>query len=213
MTSSNGNQNEILSKIYKDLSSGLLYTHSRINANTTKNLEAASFLYALIELLNEKGLLTIEELDERKKQVAQRLVRKFVDSGLGLMYQDPEYDKYTFDQEAHVDCESRLAVCKAVCCKLPFALSRQDVEEGIIRWEFGRPYLIAHEDDGYCVHMDRETYRCTVREHRTVPCRGFDCKNNEKWKIWLDYEKNILNLELIEKIDRDNIEIYSIHKY
>jgi hypothetical protein len=112
-------------------------------ANTTKTLEASSFLYALIELLSEKGLLTIEELDERKKQVAQRLVKRFVDSGMGLMYQDPEYDKYNFDQEAQIDCESRLSVCKAVCCKLPFALSKQDVEEGIIRWEFGRPYLIA----------------------------------------------------------------------
>ena len=68
MTSSNGNPTEILSKIHKDLSSGLIYT--RINANTNKNLEAASFLYTLIELPNQKGLLTIEELDERKKQVA-----------------------------------------------------------------------------------------------------------------------------------------------
>lgn len=90
------------------------------------------------------------------------------------MYQDPEYDKYTFDKEADVDCESRLDTCKAICCKLPFALSKQDVEEGIIQWEFGRPYLIAHGNDGYCVHMDRDTYKCTVREHRTVPCRGFD---------------------------------------
>ncbi|CAG0953832.1 hypothetical protein METP3_00370 [Methanosarcinales archaeon] len=209
MNSSIGDLTEILANIHKDLSSGLLYTHNRINANTTKNLEAASFLYALIEILNEKGLLTIEELDERKKQVAQRLVNRFVDSGLGLMYQDPEYDKYTFDKEANVDCEGRLPVCKAVCCKLPFALSRQDVEEGIIRWEFGRPYLIAHGDDGYCAHMDRNTYKCTVREQRTVPCRGFDCKDNEKWKIWVDYEKKIIDPELMERIDRDNIKLYS----
>ena len=128
MTSSNDTLTEILSKIHKDLSSGLLYTHTRINANTNKNLEAASFLYALIELLNEKGLLTIEELDERKKQVAERLVRRFVESGMGLMYKDPEYDKYAFDPEADVDCQRRLDICKAVCCKLPFALSKQDVE-------------------------------------------------------------------------------------
>lgn len=127
------------------------------------------------------------------------------------MYQDPEYDKYTFDQEAHVDCESRLDVCKASCCKLPFALSKQDVEEGIIRWEFGRPYLIAHGEDGYCIHMDRDTYRCTVRDHRTVPCRGFDCRDNKKWHLWCDYEKKIMDSEQIEKIDRDNNKIYSIH--
>lgn len=99
MTSSNVNPTEILTKIHKGPSSGLLYIHTRINANTNKNIEAASFLYALIEILSEKGLLTIEELDERKKQVAQRLVKRIVDSGMGLMYQDPEYDKYTFDQK------------------------------------------------------------------------------------------------------------------
>jgi hypothetical protein len=116
-------------------------------------------------------LLTIEELDDRKRQVAERLVKRFVDNGLGLIYQDPEFDKYTFDNEADVDCESRLDTCKAVCCKLPFALSKQDVEEGIIHWEFGRPYLIAHGEDGYCVHLERNTYKCTVREHRTNSCR------------------------------------------
>ena len=47
-----GNLSEILLKIQNDLSSGLLYNHTRINANTKNALEAASFLYALIELLN-----------------------------------------------------------------------------------------------------------------------------------------------------------------
>jgi len=209
MNPSDGNSTDIPLKIQKDISSGLLYTHRRINANTSKTLESTAFLYALIELFMEKGLLTTEELDERKKQVAERLVKRFVDSGLGLMYQDPEYDKYAFDQEADVDCESRLDTCKAVCCKLPFALSKQDVEEGIIRWEFGRPYLIAHGDDGYCVHLDRKTYKCTVRDHRTVPCRGFDCRNNKTWHVWDDYEKKILNPELEKRIDSDNSKIYS----
>ena len=201
MDSSNGDSTEILSRIHKDISSGLLYTHNRINANTNKNLEAASFLYALIELLNEKGLLTIEELDERKKQVAERLVRKFVESGMGLMYQDPEEDKYAFEKESFVDCGSRLHACRAICCKLPFALSKQDVKEGIVRWEFARPYLIAHGEDGYCVHLDRTTFQCAVREHRPVPCRGFGCQDNERWHVWADYDKMILNPGFIEQME------------
>lgn len=40
----NGNLSEILSKIQNDLSSGLLYTHTRINDNTKKVLESTSFL-------------------------------------------------------------------------------------------------------------------------------------------------------------------------
>ncbi|VVB94596.1 Uncharacterised protein [uncultured archaeon] len=53
-----------------------------------KTLEATSFLYALVELLNEKGLISIDELDERKKHVAERLVKVFIESGIGLLYQD-----------------------------------------------------------------------------------------------------------------------------
>ncbi len=47
--------------------------------------------------------------------------------------------------------------------------------------------------DGYCVHLNRETYRCEVHDKRPVPCRGFDCKENEKWKVWLDYDLAVLN--------------------
>lgn len=183
-----------------EVARGLRYSHIRINANTHKALETSSFLYALIEILNEKELLTIAELDERKKQVAERLVQKFVETGIGLMYQDPEYDKYTFEHEAHVDCLNRLPICKAICCKFPFALSKQDVQEGIIRWEFSKPYLIAHSEDGYCVHLDRETCQCTVRDQRPVPCRGFDCRDNEKWQVWQDYEQNIIDENINETI-------------
>ncbi len=203
-----GNFTKILSEIHHELSAGFLYTHTRINNNTSKSLEVASFLYALIELLDEKGLISIEELDERKKQVAERLVKKFAESGIGLMYQDPEYDKYTFEHETQVDCQSRLPLCKAICCKFPYALSRQDVEEGVIRWEFGRPYLIAHDTDGYCVHLDRKTYKCTAYDHRPVPCQGFDCQENEKWQVWLNYEKNIINPELIEHVDQSSGKLY-----
>jgi len=48
MNSLDENSTDILLKIQKDLSSGLLYTYSHINANTSKTLESTSFLYALI---------------------------------------------------------------------------------------------------------------------------------------------------------------------
>ncbi len=139
-----------------------------MNFNTNKTLEAASCLYALIELLNEKGLISIEELDERKKQVAERMVKKFAESGIRLMYQDPEYDKYTFEHKTQIDCQNRLPICKAICCKFPYALSRQDVDEGLIRWEFGRPCLIAHGADGYCVQFRSQDV--PVYSLRPSPC-------------------------------------------
>ncbi len=180
----------------QSVAEGLLYTHSRLNANTRKTLDAASFLYALVELLEERGLITVEELDERKQVVGERLVQQFREQSLGAMFQDPEYDKYAFESEVEIDCENRIHLCKAACCRLPFALSKQDVREGIVRWELGQPYLIEHSEDGYCNHMERGTCRCTICENRPVPCRAFDCRNDER--IWLDFEKMIPNPEIYQ---------------
>lgn len=200
---------EDLTQLYNQLAQGLIYSHTRINDNTKRSLEASSFAYALIEILAEKGLITIEELDARKKNVAERLIKRFTESGLGLLYQDPEFDKYAFEQEADVDCQSCLDTCKAICCKFPFALSRQDVDEGIIRWEFRRPYLIVHDSDGYCVHLDRETYHCSVHAHRPIPCRGFDCKNSDRWNVWYDDNQAHINPKLHDQISQANMAAYS----
>jgi len=193
----NGNHSELLEELRKEVVQGFLYSHTRANDNTGKALEIASFCYALIELLNEKGIITIEELDERKKIVGKRLVAKFAEQGMGVVaLQDPEQDKYTFDKEVEIDCMSRIHICHAVCCRLDFALSKQDVEEGILKWNLGRPYMIAKDADGYCRHLDRNTYRCTVREYRPVPCRGYDCRTDNR--IWSDFEKGIINSKLEE---------------
>jgi hypothetical protein len=68
------NRNQFL-EFYKKLTQGLIYNHIRINDNTKRSLEASSFAYALIELLAEKGIITIEELDEQKKDFAERLIK------------------------------------------------------------------------------------------------------------------------------------------
>jgi Fe-S-cluster containining protein len=175
----------------QEVSEGLFYTHHRLSQNTNRTLEATAFLYGLIEILSEKGLITIEELDERKKVVGERLTAQLKEKGLGVMLQDPEEDKYKFEREAKIDCENRVHLCRATCCRLRFALSKQDIFEGLIRWELGQPYLIAQEKDGYCTHFERGTCRCTVREIRPVPCRGYDCRNDKR--IWLDFENQIVN--------------------
>ena len=174
-----------------ELRDALLYTYNRINANTSKIHESATFLYALLELLSEKGGIAIEELDERKKVVGDRLAQEFRAKGMGAMPQEPEYDKYTFESGVEIDCENRVELCKAACCRLPFALSTQDIREGIVRWNLARPYMIEHGAEGYCNHLERGTHGCTVYKNRPVPCRAFDCRNDKR--IWLDFEKRIPN--------------------
>ena len=137
MTESDTTKNN--EKLRKEIVEGLIYTHARLRENTQSTLETSSFLYALIELLNLNGLISIEELDERKHEVAERLAKKNRDKGVGVLLQEPEYDKYAFEEEADIDCENRVHLCKAACCRLPFALSKQDFIEGIVHWNLGNP--------------------------------------------------------------------------
>jgi len=177
-----------------EVAEGFRYAHFRADANTGKLLEVASFLYAAIDLLNQKGLLDIAELDEHKKRAAANLVEKFSERGMGVVYQKPEYDKYQFAGQVEIDCESRVHICHAACCKMRFALSKQDVEEGIVRWDFSVPYLIARDPDGYCQHLHREKKSCTIHPHRPVPCRAFDCRKDRR--IWLDFENMVVNPQI-----------------
>jgi Fe-S-cluster containining protein len=178
----------------KEVAEGLLYTHTRLADNTKKTVESASFLYALVELLSEKGLISIEELDQHKRVIAERLAKQNREKGMDVLLQEPEHDKYTYQPVAEIDCENRVHLCRAACCKLAFALSKQDIREGVLHWDLGQPYVIAQSADGYCSHLERSSCRCSVWSHRPVPCRAFDCRKDKR--IWLDFENKIINPEI-----------------
>jgi Fe-S-cluster containining protein len=181
-------------ELREQMAEGLMYAHSRANANTSKVLEVASFSYALIELLSERGLISIEELDERKKTVGQRLVEKFVETGMGVALTKEEQDKYSYRSEARIDCGNRLHLCRAACCRLRFALSVQDLEEGAVKWDLGHPYMIRHDTDGYCHHLDRRSHGCGIYENRPLVCRAYDCREDKR--IWADFESKVVSPEL-----------------
>lgn len=87
-------------------------------------------------------------------------------------------------------CDEVLHLCEARCCTFNFALSTADLDEGVIRWDYGQPYLIRQRaSDGYCVHNDPADRRCTVHHHRPRVCRTYDCSNDKR--IWIDFEKRI----------------------
>jgi Fe-S-cluster containining protein len=210
-TPSGNGYDKTLTRLIPKVAGGLEYIHSRVSFNTRKTLESSAFLYSLIELLDEKGLISIAEIDERKKKVAGRLIKKFEESRIGLLYQEPGEDKYTFSKNSDIDCAKYLNSCKAVCCKLPFALSKQDVDERILHWEFGRPYLIAHDGEGYCSHLNQENYKCTAYDHRPLPCRGFSCRENEKWPVWKDFDTKVINSEFEKQVRDSNEKMYHLH--
>ncbi len=42
-----------------------------------------------------------------------------------------------------------------------------------------------------------------------MPCRVFDCEDNEKWKVWKDFAEMVINDEMIMQIDDSNEKIYA----
>ncbi|MGV0025334.1 YkgJ family cysteine cluster protein [Phormidesmis priestleyi] len=181
---------------FDDLANGLAYLHTRVNANAGRTLESAAFVYALIDLLVESGLITVEQIDDRKQQFVDRLLQRYRQHDPGVALQELNQDKYTFAQTAKIDCENRVHLCKAACCKMVFPLSRQDIEEGVIRWELDKPYVIAKGADGYCHHIDRAHLGCGVHAQRPIPCRAYDCRNDDR--IWLDFDNRVINPKLTD---------------
>ena len=177
----------------EEILEGFLYSYRQLDTNAVKVYEASAHLYSLIELLVAKGVIGIEELDQRKKAVEKRLKDSFKEAGIGVAVRRDEVDKYSLPEEVKIDCEKRLHLCRAACCMLAYPLSTQDIKEGI-RWSLGKPFLNARGADGYCVHWERQTSKCNIYEHRPAVCRQYDCRNDRR--IWLDFEKMIINPDL-----------------
>ncbi len=99
-------------------------------------------------------------------------------------------DKYQ-TPSPDVPCDELIPICGARCCTLSFALTPADLDEGVIRWDYGQPYLIAQRaSDGYCVHNAPGSRGCTVHSHRPRVCRTYDCREDKR--IWSDYANRIL---------------------
>jgi len=180
-----------LDVIRREVARGLRYAHLRSNLNTTEMIQIASLAQATREVLEERKLIAAQEVERRQAVAAQRLSKEYSSKGMGVSFNQADTDKYQHKSDFVIDCENRIQLCKAACCKLHFALSRQDVEEGIVRWDFGNPYRIAQGADSYCVHLDRERKCCSIYEARPLTCRTYDCRKDDR--IWVDFDRRIPN--------------------
>jgi Fe-S-cluster containining protein len=96
-----------------------------------------------------------------------------------------------------VDCGSRMHICRAVCCRLKFPLSCEEVDSGTVKWDIGHPYVIRHESSGYCTHNDTGTGCCRIYGDRPAVCRRYSCAGDTR--IWTDFEGMILNQAWIDE--------------
>ncbi|HEY1557484.1 MAG TPA: YkgJ family cysteine cluster protein [Kofleriaceae bacterium] len=111
------------------------------------------------------------------------------DLGRGVAL-DTGGDKYA-TPVAGPNCAELIHLCKARCCAFTFALSSADLDERVIRWDYGKPYSIRQRaSDGYCVHNDPATHGCTVHAQRPRVCRAYDCRSDQR--IWADFEQRLV---------------------
>lgn len=117
-------------------------------------------------------------------------------SGPGVMVRI-DTNEGSNEQTIEVDCSARMHVCKAVCCRLDFALTVPEVESGKVKWDLGRPYFIRHSANGCCSHNDLQTGGCGVYADRPRICRRYSCARDER--IWKNFAQMELNTEWIEQ--------------
>lgn len=183
-----------LDGVERQLERSSLFTQTALGRLGLRLHEAERLLVGLLDILLAQGVVSAEQLDAAARRVADELVaRGEVPDRLVALRVDADAKAPL----APVDCAARMHVCKAICCKLDFALSRDEVEAGKVRWDLGRPYAIRHEADGYCHHSDRATGRCGVYAHRPGICRTYSCEKDGR--IWKDFAAMELNTQWLRE--------------
>jgi Fe-S-cluster containining protein len=180
---------------------GISHANEQVNEVAQQLFVAATEIGALSNVLQARGLITKEEITAQRAVVARRLRTIFQERQIGVKLDTRIPDKYAIpaDSLPQIDCEQRIPLCRAACCSLRFALSAQDLEEGVMRWELGQPYMNRVGPDGRCAHQDRAGLGCSIYRHRPGVCRVYDCRNDKR--IWLDFERREINPDLFATRD------------
>ena len=133
-------------------------------------------------------LATIEVAVEQAVGAALTEIRAS-DAGASRVALHTSADKYAV-VAVDIPCAELIPLCEGRCCSFTFPLSTQDLDEGVIRFDYGQPYMIRQRSsDGYCVHCDPTTRACDSHAARPGTCRTYDCRNDPR--VWIDYENRI----------------------
>jgi Fe-S-cluster containining protein len=175
---------------------GLGFCHNQINTLARQLVDAAAEAGAMANVLRARGLITQEELDAERDAERARFTGLLRQEDFGIAISDEFPDKYAIpaEQIPAVDCDARYHLCRGACCALRFPLSTQDLDEGVVRWELGAPYLVRQGQDHRCVHQDRASHHCSIYEQRPGICRVYSCRNDKR--IWEDFDRRVINPDL-----------------
>jgi len=137
-----------------------------------------------------------EVVSEEERADIKKMIERLMEKGFFVVYGDEA------DEEKTVlfDPGGRKELCKAICCSSVFALTKKEVEKGIIKWNPKRPYFIARDEDGYCPHLDRKSLLCKIWEDRPERCRKYDCRKDQN--VWIDWKGNTINKDVFKHLPK-----------
>ena len=169
-----------------DVDQALRFCHAVEAQTRLRVAEGAVNVQALVQTLLVQGVISTEEF-ERQRVVAVERERVRAGREMFLILGDDQ-DKYALESLPEIDCAARIPLCEARCCTLGYPLTVQDLDEGVLRWDYARPYVLRQGPDGYCVHQGTD-HACTVHAQRPAACRRYDCRGDER--IWIDFDRRL----------------------
>ena len=176
-----------LRDLERQVEQGNLFAHAEMSKQAARSNESEALLNGLVGLLVRHKVVDADEL-----MAIVEAARPATEHNVSVAVRtDEELSEPT------IDCASRLPVCHAVCCRLRFPLTVEEVESGLMKWDLGRPYFNRHGPDGYCVQCASETHACAIYEQRPAPCRQYSCADDKR--IWKDFDAMVINQEWIDE--------------
>jgi hypothetical protein len=151
-----------------------------------------STLYGLVDLLTSKRMVGESEVAASAHRIAQTIAERGEQAHGGVVMRVDPPGQATVT----VNCTERMPICKAICCRLSFPLTAQEIQDGQLKWDLGKPYFIRHDERGACVHQNTSTGGCTVYNKRPDLCKRYSCQADKR--IWKDFANMVLNQEWID---------------
>lgn len=71
-------------------------------------------------------------------------------------------DENSNEPNADIACAKVIKQCEAKYCTFIFALTKEEVELGVVKTNTDKAYFITRNKDKYCPHLNREKRECEV---------------------------------------------------
>lgn len=187
-----------IEELDRQVERGSLFTQATLERAFRRIGNAEGLLSRLVDQLLAQGVVSADDLgvtmedppdDDPPEETSATIVWPSVTLRL-------DGEDSSAAPERFVDCAARLPVCGAVCCRLKFPLSPEEVDAGTVKWDIGHPYIIRQSTDGFCSHHNPSSGGCAVYEDRPGVCRRYTCAGDTR--IWADFDNMVLNHAWIE---------------